>query len=146
MSIVTDIKDLHNSLKAYAMNLFLIPFWYIAIYLFNNDFYKSADNIIIWIMCIVISSSSSLGFAAILSCFNDDKNRSPANDYLDMLKDMTNSVWILCIWLCLLTFITYSIRFLYNKSIYFYYFIVIYYTPIVLVLILSIIQGKYNKK
>ena len=66
MSILKELNESHASLKAIALNLFIIPFWYVAIFLFNNEFYKSSDSIIITTMCIVISLVSSVFFSIFL--------------------------------------------------------------------------------
>lgn len=130
MSIIEDVNKLSVSLRIIAVNIFLIPFWYISIYLFNNDLYKSLDYILIFAICIVFSISSSLPLGDMMN-----KAEKESKDYVESLENyfaMTlSSIITLCIWLSILIFVTYSLKFLYNFTFDFYYFVVIYYIPIV---------------
>jgi len=139
MSILKEINDLHDSLKAFTINIFLIPFWYVALFLFNNEFYSSSDNLIILAMTIVISLTSSGVTTFLLHIIQ--KSEGETGVFIDQ---MMISVTALCIWLSLLIFIVYSLGFLFDIYIYFYYFLILYYTPMVLLYIRKLF--KKNKK
>jgi hypothetical protein len=77
MSIFNELKDSHDALKAIALNALLMPFWYASIYLFNNQFYKSGDTIIITVMCFILSISSSSILTHIALMVQDSLNKNP---------------------------------------------------------------------
>ena len=141
MSILKEINDLNNSLKALAINVFLIPFWYVAIFLFNNEFYTSSDNLIILSMTIVISLSSSGFLTFLLHLLNFAEVNSER-----FLNETMVSVLLLTTWISLLIFIIYSLGFLFNIYIYFYYFLLIYFSPLAIILILKIFSNKKDDK
>jgi len=146
MSILNEIKDLHDSLKAIALNTFLLPFWYASIYLFNHEFYKSADTIIILVMCVIISLVSSglfalISFMAFESLKKVNKDPQPDDDK-NLFSIMLTCVVLLCAWLSILMFIIYSLGFLFKIYIYFYYFLVIYFSPLIFILFLKILNDK----
>jgi hypothetical protein len=140
MSLFKEITESHDTVKAIAVILFLIPFWYVAIFLFNNEFYKSSDNLIILAMCIVISMIS----AVLLSFFVQNNEAKYQNNTI--LEHMGVSVTILIIWLSILIFSFYSLGFLLNIHIYFYWFLVIYFAPLILFNFLQIVFGKRINK
>lgn len=41
MSFIKELEETHDSIKTIALNLLLIPFWYVSIFIFNNEFNKS---------------------------------------------------------------------------------------------------------
>ena len=146
MSFIKELNESHDSLKAIALNLFIIPFWYVAIFLFNNEFYKSSDNIIIITMCIVISLISSILFTFLLT--KTDPENTSKNIFFEK---MIGSIAILTIWLSALIFVIYSLGFLFSIYLYFYWFLVIYFSPLFLFYIGYQIFGddntaKQNKK
>ncbi|TDD99956.1 hypothetical protein [Flavobacterium sandaracinum] len=125
MSILKELNESHISIKGLSISLFLVPFWYISIYLFGNDFYKLAGNIVVLAFCIIVSVTSS-----VLSLMFCDKVNRLARVETSLINNMSVSVILLTFWISFLIFITYSIEFLFNKLTYLYVFIVIYYTPI----------------
>ena len=132
MSYIKDLSESHDSMKSIALNLIIIPFWYVAIFLFNKDFYRNSDIILVTIFSIVISFLSSMLLTLFINKI-DVKNSTPVN----MFENMITSIGVLTIWLSFLIFTTYSCYFLFNQEIYFYWFIVIYFTPIILIYILE---------
>ena len=138
MAILKELQESHESIKAIALVLLLIPFWYVSIFMFNNEFYKAADSIITVSMCIVISLISSFLFQMFLS-----KIKEPNNKQKTFFDNMLVSVALLIIWLSALIFIIYSLGFLFKTYIYFYWFLVIYFAPII---ILIILQNLFQEK
>lgn len=140
-----EINESNEIIKAKAVNLLLIPFWYVAIFLFDNSFYYIGDTIIIVAMCIVLSLVSSFSLSICLDEFINQNNKSD-NIYL---YTMSISVALLSVWLSLLIFIVYSFGFLFNQFIYFYWFIVIYFSPILALTLISVLfrkNIKHNQK
>lgn len=141
MSLFKEITESHDTVKAIAIILFLIPFWYVAIFLFNNEFYKSSDNLIILAMCIVISMISAVLFSFFVHNIYEAKNENKT-----IVEHMGVCVAVLIIWLSILIFSFYSLGFLLNIYIYFYWFLVIYFAPLILFNFLQIVFGKSINK
>lgn len=140
MSFLKELNDSHITLKAFALNVFLIPFWYVSIYLFNNEFFMKNDIVIILAMCITISLISCGTLSFIFRISENNKNNNL------IFEEMGMSIMILCIWLSILIFSIYSIGFLFNIYIYFYWFLVIYFIPIIVFLFVNIISNNSEKK
>ena len=138
MSILKELNESHASLKAIALNLFIIPFWYVAIFLFNNEFYKSSDSIIITTMCIVISLVSSVFFSIFLI-----KIEVNTSDNIFFEKMMVSTAMLIA-GLSVLIFVFYSLGFLFGIYLYFYWFLVIYFFPLILFYLLIEIFGDDN--
>lgn len=128
MSIIKEINDLPDSLKAVGLSLLLMPFWYVSIYLFNNEFYLQADQFIILSFCFIFSVLPSLTIVYSMIKPVDIK----------MSSLMAGTVTIIAIWLSLLIFIVYSIGFLCDKHISFYYFLIIFFVPIIVISIIEL--------
>lgn len=142
MSLLKELNESHETLKAIAISSFLIPFWYVAIFLFNNEFYNSSDNIIIFSMCFVITFCSSVGFTFFIGELKFENQT-----YKTFFNQMIISVAMLIGWLSTLIFVIYSLGFLFNIYIYFYWFIVIYFLPLfILYLLLKIFGIDKNEK
>ena len=141
MAIIEEINKSHISIRAMSISLFLVPFWYLSVFLFGNEFYKSADNFVVLAFCLVISFSSSVIFYLFT-----EKTGGLENTKEPMLNCMSFSVIILSIWLLLLIFTTYSFDFLFNQKIYFYWFVVIYYIPLLFLNLLVLVFGVDKTK
>ena len=141
MAIIEEINKSHISIRAISISSLLVPSWYLSVFLFGNDFYKSADNFVIISFCLVVSISSSVIFYQI-----KEKTGGLENTNEPMLNCMSFSVAILCIWLLLLIFITYSFDFFFNQKIYFYWFVVIYYSPFLILNLLLLVFGVDKKE
>ena len=163
MSIINEINNLHITLKALLLNLFLMPFWYIAIYLFNDDFYHNADIIIIVVFSLVLSVISSMSVAYLFELSGDlDIEKSKVTDdsksltkkeikkrkTLDnkmLFDDTLRSVFVLSVLMSIMIFVFYSLKYYCDFLIDFYYFIVINFSIILLVLIIILTQ-KWRRK
>ena len=138
MSILKEINESHDFVKAKATNLFLIPFWYVSIYLFNNEFYTKADSLIIISMCITITLTSSFCLTLI---FDGIRTLNNGKKY-DFFNNTVLSVTLLTSWLSFLIVLFYSLGFIFNIYIYFYWFLVIYSSHIFIIGVLNIIFGN----
>ena len=141
MAIIEEINKSHISIRAMSISLFLVPFWYLSVFLFGNEFYKSADNFVVLAFCLVISISSSVLFYLFT-----EKIGGLENTKEPMLNFMSFSVVILSIWLLLLIFTTFSFDFLFNQKIYLYWFVVIYYIPLLVLNLLVLVFGVDKTK
>ena len=144
-SIIDEINNLHSSLRAIVLNIFIIPFWYVAIYLFNNEFYKSADNLIMLAMCIVLSLVSTFLVSEMFYRADEEVNETSEEGWY-VIYLFSNSIFLLCSWLSLLIFTIYSLGFLFNIYIYFYWFLVIYFFPLITFALFFAIETYYANK
>lgn len=134
MSVLKEIDEANEVIKGKALNLLVLPFWYISLYLFNNEFFVKQTFITLIAMCIALTLTScfilALGFALVSE---DDTKYAECQGFATMVG---------IIWLSILTFCVYSWGFLKHQYIYFYWFIVIYFVPIVLFLAISFIINR----
>ena len=142
MSLLKELNDSHITIRAISLSLFLLPFWYISIYLFGNEFYVLSGNIVVLSLCLVICITSSALFYVF--CFKTTDFEKTTNNAL--ISNMTIAVVFLSLWISTLIFIIYSIDFLFNRKIYFYWFIVIYYAPILILNFLLLVFGNQKKE
>lgn len=140
MSLLKEINESHDSLKALSLNLFLIPFWFIAIFLFNNEFYSSNDTLIILVMALVISLFSSTFLSLSIHLLHNKYNKD-----IPLMEQMGISIILLCAWISLIIFFVYSLGFFFKIFIYFYYFLVIYFIPLILTFLVVFINHTDNK-
>ena len=141
MSILKELQESHDAIKAISLSAFLIPFWYVAIYLFGNNLFLLSGNIVVLAFCIilsVVSASLSSWFCA-QTILLDEKVSNLTNN-------MIVSVVILSLWLALLIFITYSLEFLFKKISYLYWFIIIYFAPILILNFLALVSKNRTAK
>lgn len=141
MSIIEEINKSHISIRAFAITLFIIPFWYFSTYLFGNDFFKSADNFVILSFCLIVSFSSSVLLYLFIDKVGDlEKSKEP------MLDNMSVTVVLICFWLLILILTVYSLDFFFKIKIYFYYYVLIYYAPIIIFNTLQLLFGVDKRK
>jgi hypothetical protein len=144
MSILKEINDSNEFIKAKAINLFLLPFWYVSIFLFNYEFYSKSDSLIIIAMCIVITLTSTFSLSLIIEKLNIINGDNTEDD--NYLYHSSISVILLIIWLSILIVLFYSLGFLFNVYIYFYWYLVIYSTPIFLIFLVTLIYRNRKNK
>ena len=137
MSLFKEIHESHEIIKAKAVNLLIIPFWYVALFLFNNEFYKAENYFIIVPMCIVLSLPATFLMAIVVAVGLDYQTKN-VDEEISYLDCSTASVSILTAWLALLIFIVYSCGFLFGQFIFFYWFLVIFYAPVVMLFLIAI--------
>ena len=140
MSILEDLNSSHISIRAISVTLFLLPFWYLSVFLFANDFFKSADYFVILSFCLIVIFSSSFFLYFFIDKIDSQKSKDK------ILSCMSVSVMFLCLWILLLIFVLFSIKFLFKIEIYFYYFCIIYFAPIFILNILVLVFGNQENK
>jgi hypothetical protein len=140
MALVEEINKSHVAVRAFAITLFLSPFWYLSTFLFANNFYKSADNLVVFSFCIILSLSSSIVFYIFV-----DKTTELKKTAEPLLNGMTASVFVIAIWLLLLMFLNFTSKFIFGKELHFYWFVVIYFTPIIILAILASLFSNRKK-
>lgn len=141
MSIIKEINESHDFIQAKATNLFILPFWYVAIYLFNNEFYVKADSLIIVSMCIAFTLISTFSTTFLFIRINSKKD-----EYSDFFSNTVVSVAFIMAWLAFLIILFYTLGYLFNIYIYFFWFLVIYSSPIALLYILYILEKLFGDK
>ena len=141
MSILKELQESHDAIKAISLSAFLIPFWYITIYLLGNNLFILSGNIVVLAFCIVLSVVS-----AFLSCLFCAQTILLSDNEYNLTNNMILSVVFLSLWLAILIFVTYSIQFLFNKETYLYWFIVIYFFPILILNFLALVDKNRKPK
>lgn len=131
MTLFKEISETHHILKACAITLFLVPFWYLSIFLFNNQFYYDTDLIIKIVVCITLSLSSSFAFYIFVYTLSD---KNPKN----IPYEIAISTMFLIVWKCVLMFAAYSFCFFSGNQLYYYWYIVIYFVPIIIFSIIGL--------
>ena len=112
---------------------------------FNNEFYKSADNLIMLAMCIVLSLVSTFLVSEMFYRADEEVNETSEEGWY-VIYLFSNSIFLLCSWLSLLIFTIYSLGFLFNIYIYFYWFLVIYFFPLITFALFFAIETYYANK
>lgn len=129
-----DLNTAPDSLKSVLINLFLLPFWFISIFLFNGDFYNSADFILAMAFSLCLTIASSMAFA-ILNTIGLKDNKGIFD-----VGQSTFSVYIQIIWICILIFLCYSLRYFDIQTIDFFGFVVCYFGLIFLLILLESVE------
>jgi hypothetical protein len=125
MNNMLDISKIPKDLKSFLINLILIPFWIISIYIYHPELYKSEDLIIIGSICICLTFTSSLITSIGLM------NQKIHDTILDQ-QLIIGSVTLQVIWLSVLIFSGYLFNVFFNKIFLFYSFLMIYFGIIIL--------------
>ena len=133
-----DIEKIPKYLKTFLINLVLIPFWYISIYIFNNTLYKTQDFLIIISLCICLTIVSSILMSIIMT--NSEKDA-----YILEENVVIPTVSVQVILLSTVIFLGYTLKVTTGKLLNFYGFLITYFSIILFILLcLIIFNGKRN--
>lgn len=135
MSLLKDINDSNDVIKGKALILLLVPFWYFSLYLFNLEFYQKNDLILMLSFCFIVSLLSVF----LVSYFVDVFLKKHISEYLNTV---TASVIILIIWISFLIFSFYSLKIFLDIKVLYYWFILIYFTPIFVFILIKKLTGN----
>lgn len=142
MSIIKDLSETHDSLKALSLSLIIAPLWYLVIFLICKDFYNESDLIIKVVLSGTLSMISCFLISFSIHLINEIKDK---NTQHDIIGSMGVSIVLLFLWKSFLIFLTYTTIFFFNKYLYFYWYCVIFFIPIIFIFVLSLIKHtKYN--
>ncbi|KAA2218277.1 hypothetical protein [Maribacter flavus] len=75
-----NIGEIPKYLKNMLLNVLLMPFWYISIYLFAPEIYATQDVLLLLSICVSLTMISSI-IAAILTNYNSDKKEPPMSPF-----------------------------------------------------------------
>jgi hypothetical protein len=148
MSYLKDLNKLSIPIQLILSSAILMPFIYTSIYFFNFNFYKEADLIILVVITYIIS------FLLLISIFMvmDFQNATPEiTDEIEK-KIKFNQLLLKSILLNLLTiilidFVTFSIYKFTTCRMDYYWHILIYFIPFLILFLESIyLSFKKNKK
>jgi hypothetical protein len=103
MEKIIEFSDL---IKTRISVVLLMPFWYLSLYLFNNDFYISSDLILKTVVCLCLSLPAELSITINLTKVFMNKGYKESD-----LKDLSDlSVAVLTKWLSVLIFFSYILQ------------------------------------
>ncbi|MDV3461827.1 hypothetical protein CMV04_12485 [Elizabethkingia anophelis] len=128
MSALKDVLESNEFIKSGSLIFIMMPFWYISIYLFNKNFIDRSDYIAISCFCYGLSVVSvySSAFSILVSDIRLGKRRRL---FLLIGPELIKHT----IFLSVLIFIFYSIRYIYNWKIDYYVFMLCFFTPVSLI-------------
>lgn len=143
MSILKEISESHSFVKVLVISLVLAPFWYLALYLFNYDFFKTEDIILKTVFCTSISVASSLALGNLAARFH---KYAKGKEEFAFEVYVVVAIYLNCIYLSLMLFIGYSIQYFTEYSVIFYWFLFIYLLPIMLGVLLLTLSSLVGEK
>ena len=134
MSIFKDLSESHEILKGIAITAVSSPLWFLSIFFINKPFYDSTDLIIKIILSVSLSVIVCLYYV-----FGNisEKNKKAPFSYI-----ISVSASFIFFWKAILLFTVYSVGFLFDTWIYYYWYIVIFFIPIIISLLIRLVSKK----
>lgn len=140
MSYIKDIQESHDALKGIVSSLFLMPFWYLTIFLVNHELYTNNNFTTLVVISFVLSITSFI-FMVIVALLSDSPDDN--STFFEVTIFCVSLLWL---WKVILLFVVYTIAFLFKQELYFYSYIVIYFFPIIILILIAYIENRKNKK
>ncbi len=135
-----DISESGNELKSLLSQVFVIPFWYVAIHIFHKDFFYDNDFFLIIAYCLCLTLVSSLLIGIIIIHTNDDLDIKEQGIF--NIRANSTIVVLQIVWLSILIVSGYFFNVFFYLKFYFWSFLITYIVPISLIIFLV----KTNKK
>lgn len=135
-----DIKNLPEKLKTFLINLITLPFWYISVYIYHIDFYKTNDYVLIFSVCFCLMLISSL-ISSVTILINDIED----SDFLDESNVVISVVFQIII-LSFIIFLGYLSKIVFGLCFQFYGFLLTYFSLIILFFIKIVINKRKKKE
>ncbi|AUC84757.1 hypothetical protein CW731_05365 [Polaribacter sp. ALD11] len=129
-----DFEKIPKKLKYHLINLVLIPFWIISIYLFGNELYIANDFLIISCLCFCLTLCSYIVSSFLISLWN-------FNPEVKKKELIIFSIFFQTMFLSALIFLGYVFNLICKLKFEFYSFIITYFVSISLLLFI----GKFGK-
>ncbi|SFD43334.1 hypothetical protein SAMN04487987_1175 [Algibacter pectinivorans] len=139
MSLFKDIQESHDSIKALGISLLLAPFWYLSIYLFHPEWYLKTDIIIKIILSCLLPILSVIFSSIYLS------DTIEGNTF-GLIENTVAILYFLMMWKAILMFCVYTFCFFTDNELYYYGYIMIYFTPIIILLIIHFYKIAVKKQ
>lgn len=141
MSLLKDIAESNDDLKAIFILLLIMPFWHLTFFLFNNSFFSNNTLITLITFYFCLTFLSSLIMLWGFSFFNIEVEET---DYTVTFSAI--SLIIQVIWISLLILINYLCSIFFNSFLKLFWFIIIYFIPIILFPLFMLITNKKRLK
>lgn len=128
-----DIKGFPLRLKNMLVNAFMLPFWYVAIYLFGPSIYNQSDIFLILSICIALTAASA--FLAYANVYVDEMTHKQRKDKIKPFDHViiTKALTYQMVYMSFLMMISYLIPRLTPVTRFeFYGFVLVYFSPWVL--------------
>lgn len=142
MFSLKDITEFGKHTKLVLNWSILSPFWYIALLLFHNTFFVNNTILTIVLFSVVFSVINNmivdLSYTLVYNLKDPDRLK---NRPILIQSLVYNSVW-----LSFLIFFFYIIRFFFDVTLHFFYFIVINYILLIFLFIYCFIRNKLFEK
>lgn len=133
-----NIGEIPIYLKNMLLNVLLLPFWYIAIYLFSPEIYATGDILLLLSICISLTMISSI-IASILVNLNEEKEKrvSPF-DTANVVGALLIQVFVLSLLLIISFLVPKFVGFIFE----FYGFVITYFVILILTGLLLVSNDK----
>lgn len=115
-----DITKIPENLKNLLINIILLPFWIVSIYIYNPELYRSNDFLIIGSVCICLTIISSILMSYVLM------NTKKKQHILEM-EILIPSIALQSILLSLIIFLGYIFDVIFGYIFLFYGFLTTYF-------------------
>lgn len=136
-----DFNKIPNDLKSLLTHAIMLPFWMLSVYTFLPEFYVNNDMFIIGALCFCLTICSALAFS-VISIKLDGKNK-----YVFDTSITFGSVVFQILWFSTLFIIGYVSKVLDGPEFEFYGFVLTYFIPLILfVIIFNNARKNTNKK
>lgn len=116
-----DFSRIPLEVKNLLVNILLLPFWYLAIYIFHPNLYQSNDFFIILSVCICLILISSLVTSIVFVNINKGKNHILNSTIV--YSSVVFQIFILSV----LIFLSYLFKVYFNEIFLFYGFVLTYF-------------------
>ena len=152
MSLIKDVSEAHHSLKALLIWLLVAPFWYVAFYLFKDNFLNSNSTLTVVVFVICFTLLGNVLTELIVATKNKvdvisggvETLEPEERSELDFITPTIQAISFNIIWLSFLIFVLYTIKYFSGWTIDFYYILLIKFVPL-LVLYLAW-EAKYKRR
>jgi len=136
-----DIKSIPKDLKNMLINVWLLPLWYVSIYIFSPTIYKEQDIILTVSICIGLTSISSMISIIVSKTLISDDEKVGLFDYSIVALCFTLQL----VWLSLLIFFSYLYSIYVGEIFRMYGFLLTYFLVLVAFFTVISIFEKSNQ-
>lgn len=134
-----DLTKFPSELKNLLSNSIMLPFWYISIYIFSPSLYNSKDYLLIGSICVTLTIIASIITSSMVV------GMSKTNEKILDTNITFLSIFFQIITISPLIFICYIYSVLFNKILFFHYFILIYFLLLIAIHILLFLTEKNTR-
>ncbi len=137
-----NVNELHKDLKGVLIWCLLMPFWYIALYLFHPLFFANNSVLTLAVFSFGLTTSGSYTMHNSWRLIFRFRRQTEIIEKLDPTNFYVTTLIFQTILLSALIFVAYFIRYFYNIKFDFFYFLLIFFSINILFYIACWITAK----